>query len=378
MRVLVLATWFPDAAAPHQAPFNLSHVQAIAARHEVQVIHVRLGGRGKVVSEQYGGVTVTSVPFSPTKPWRYLAVARLLTRALRDADVLHTMAFSAAALATPVSAFARTPWVHTEHWSGMADPASVSKAWAAVAWLRYILKLPQAVTAVSQAQSRQLQVFARKGAVHVVPNVVQGQPPLAARSGRLDGGVRLVGVGGLIEGKRPELALDALGVLRGKGIDASLTWVGDGPLRNDLQAQAGRLGLGEHFSITGMVAPEEVTSQMRKTDVFILPSAHETFCMAAAEAVAQGVPAVVTDLPAVRDFLSAKNSVLVSGNAAADFADGVEQALEIFADVSPEEISATLGDNLGSSAVASKFSEIYESITASKRPRSSPAQGGVK
>lgn len=378
MRVLVLATWFPDAAAPHQAPFNLSHVQAIAANQEVRVIHVRLGGHGEDISEEYGGVSVTRVSLSPKKPWQYLSFVRLLARALSDADVLHTMAFSAAALAAPVSAFARIPWVHTEHWSGMTDPVRVSKTWAAVSWLRYILKLPQRVTAVSHAQATQLQPFARKGAVHVVANVVQGQPPLAPRSGTVDGGVRLVGVGGLIEGKRPELALEALSVLRGKGIDASLTWVGDGPLRTDLEAQAARLGLGWEFSITGMVNPDQVTMELRKADVFILPSAHETFCMAAAEAVAQGLPVVITDLPAVRDFLSAKNSVLVGGNTAADFAKGVERALENFADVSPEEISATIGSGLGRSVAGSKFSQIYAAITESKKLQPSAAKGELK
>ena len=364
MRIVALTTWFPDAVAPSTAPFNLNHVQAVAAEHEVHVIHVRLGGRGAVVREEFGGVAVTRLPLSPKKPWSYLAVARTLAGALNQADVLHTMAFTSAAVAAPVMAFRKKPWVHTEHWSGMADPASVSKLWAAFSLLRYVLKLPGAVTAVSTAQAADLARFARPGAMHVVPNVVDVQATLAARRGPDDGVVRLVGVGGLIERKRPGLALEALRLLRESGINASLTWVGDGPLRAELEAASHPAGLADAFTITGMVAPERVTEELRKADVFILPTRHETFCVSAAEAVAAGLPAVVSELPAVRDFLTARNSVLVHGDSATDFADGVREAIQRFSTVSSADIAATIGASLGRAAIGAKFSSIYAGVTA--------------
>jgi glycosyltransferase involved in cell wall biosynthesis len=358
VRILVFTTWFPDAAAPATAPFNLNHVRAIASRHDVRVIHVRLGGNGPVVAEDFGGVHVTRIPLSPRRPGSFATVARHTLKALRSADVLHTMAFTSAAVAAPLHALRRVPWVHTEHWSGLAEPATVSRLWAAFAWMRYVLKFPSAVTAVSSAQADQLRPFTRHGAVSVVPNVVQAHGAPAARTGAADGVTRLVGVGGLIERKRPRLAVDAVGLLRAGGLDASLTWVGDGPLRAELEAAA-----DGNLTVTGLVAPERVEEELRRADVFILPTSHETFCVSAAEAVAAGLPAVVTDLPAVRDFLTPENSVLVSGSTAADFAAGVREALDRFAEVPSARIAATIGDNLGPGAVADAFDTIYADIT---------------
>lgn len=362
MRVVVFTTWFPDAVTPATAPFNLHHVQAIAAGNDVRVIHVRLGGSGTVESEDFGGVAVTRIPLSPRRPWDFAVVARHLALALGQADMLHTMAFTSAVIAAPVQLIKRTPWVHTEHWSGMADPASVSKMWAAFSWMRYLLKLPTAVTAVSSAQAQQLLQFARKDAVQVVPNVVHGQNVLAARLGTTNGKPRLVCVGGLIQRKRPHLALEALRLLRQDGVDASLTLVGDGPLRAELEAAASAANLGSKLTITGLVAPERVREELRSADVFLLPTSHETFCVSAAEAVAAGLPAVVTDIPAVRDFLTESNSVLISGETASDFASGVGAALAKFAQVSSENIAETISSKFAPEIVGAQFTQVYDRV----------------
>ncbi|WP_181034161.1 glycosyltransferase [Arthrobacter sp. GMC3] len=360
MRVVVFTTWYPDAGAPSTAPFNLSHVQALAGRHDVRVIHVRLGGAGAVIAEDFGGIPVTRIPLSPRRPWSYLALIRHTAAALKEADILHTMAFTSVAVAAPIQAVMRTPWVHTEHWSGMAEPARVSWLWACFSWLRYLLKLPDAVTAVSHAQAEQLRRYSRKGAVTVVPNVVDIKGVLVERGRGASGAVKLVGVGSLINRKRPELAVAALRILRAGGLNASLTWVGDGPLRGELEIQAH--DLQDCFTITGRVSPEQVHQELRGADVFVLPTAHETFCMSAAEAVATGVPAVVTDLPAVRDFLTAQNSVLVSDTTAAGYAAGVRLALEKFEHVSPAAIAETLTTRFSPSLIAEQFSAVYSQV----------------
>ncbi|WP_154605763.1 glycosyltransferase family 4 protein [Arthrobacter sp. AQ5-05] len=364
MRVVVFTTWYPDAGAPSTAPFNLSHAQAIATRHDVRVIHVRLGGAGAIVSEEFGGVPVTRIPLSPRRPWGYLELIRHTVAALRHADILHTMAFTSAAVAAPIQVFTRTPWVHTEHWSGMAEPATVSRAWKALSWLRYVLKLPDAVTAVSGPQAEQLRRFSRRGLVSVVPNVVSVNGTLAQRRGTGPGAVKLVGVGGLIERKRPGLAVAALRILRAGGLDASLTWVGDGPLREALATQ--NEDLRGHLRMTGKVTPDQVRAELSEADVFLLPTAHETFCMAAAEAVATGVPAVVTDLPAVRDFLTEENSVLVSDATAAGYAAAVRTALEKFAQVPAAAIAGTIAGRFSPQLIAEQFTAVYARVG---RPR---------
>lgn len=362
MQVLVFTTWFPDAQAPSTAPFALNHVRAIAAQHDVKVVHIMLGGSGGVVVEDFEGISVTRIPLSPKRPWSYGVVLGHLRQALKQADILHTMAFTSAAVAAPAALGRRKTWVHTEHWSGVNNPASVSKAWVVMSWLRYLLRLPHAVTAVSEAQAVGLRRFSRGGAVYVVPNVVTKVGEPAPRAGGNSGRVEVVSVGGLNAGKRPGLAVEALHLLRNQGLDASLTWVGDGPLRGEIEQQIDRLGLGSHVTVTGMVPPTQVADHLRRADIFLLPTAHETFCMAAAEGVAMGLPVVITDLPAVRDFLTSENSLLVSGESAQDFCAGVCAAVDKFSTVSAAAISGTLPTRFTPENVASQFTQIYDRV----------------
>lgn len=73
-----------------------------------------------------------------------------------------------------------------------------------------------------------------------------------------------------------------------------LVVVGEGPLRRDLEAAAGRLGLGDRVLFTGALSnPYPV---MRRADVVVLPSREEGFGLVAVEAAVLGVPFVGSDV----------------------------------------------------------------------------------
>ncbi len=386
MRVLILTTWFPSLQAPAQAPFNLLHAQAVAAHQDVTVVHVRLGGRGAVSQATVGGLPVTSVPLRIQSPGSYWHLFRTVWRAVRDAEVLHTMAFSAALVAVTLPGWRRLNWVHTEHWSGMTSPETVSPLWVKLAWLRYLLRLPDKVTAVSNAQAEGLRRFVRRGHLSVIPNVIpfaglRNRVPEAeaaaeavavaaagagagtdAKTETGPGVLRLVAVGGLTAGKRPVTAVETVAWLHANGHKAQLTWVGDGPERESVQASIKSHGLGEWVKITGRVPHASIEGYLRGADVFLLPTAHETFCVSAAEAVAVGLPVVMTDLPAVRDFLTPQNSVLVRDPSAGAFGHAVVLALETFRNASAAGIAETIRDRFSPAAVAHQFAELYAEL----------------
>jgi glycosyltransferase involved in cell wall biosynthesis len=84
--------------------------------------------------------------------------------------------------------------------------------------------------------------------------------------------------------------------------EAMLLLVGNGPVRAALERQAGALGL-ENVRFAGGVEPGEVRSWLRVADVFALVSLSEGFPCALAEAMAVGLPAVVSDIPATRQLV---------------------------------------------------------------------------
>jgi glycosyltransferase involved in cell wall biosynthesis len=77
--------------------------------------------------------------------------------------------------------------------------------------------------------------------------------------------------------------------------EARLALVGNGTLRQELERQAGTLGLDERLRFFGFRGP--TARQCRSLDVFVHPSArYEAFGIALAEAMACGVPQVATDV----------------------------------------------------------------------------------
>ena len=78
-------------------------------------------------------------------------------------------------------------------------------------------------------------------------------------------------------------------------LNVKLRLVGDGPLRNDLHALASNLKIDTRVEFVGKT--DQVYSYLQETDIFILPSRAEGMSNALLEAMAFGLPVVVSDIP---------------------------------------------------------------------------------
>jgi glycosyltransferase involved in cell wall biosynthesis len=68
--------------------------------------------------------------------------------------------------------------------------------------------------------------------------------------------------------------------------------VGDGPERENLQALATRLGVGEQVQLRGFVAEEAKFQLPSNCDILALPSLHERFGLVYLEAMSCGLPVI--------------------------------------------------------------------------------------
>ncbi len=75
-------------------------------------------------------------------------------------------------------------------------------------------------------------------------------------------------------------------------VPSVLVLVGDGPEREEAEAEAGRLGVARQVFFLGKL--ESVADLLRSADLFLLPSTSESFGLAVLEAMACGVPVVAS------------------------------------------------------------------------------------
>src|SRR5262249_9571539 len=109
-----------------------------------------------------------------------------------------------------------------------------------------------------------------------------------------------VAVGSLTERKNPIRLADAFAML-GRG---SLTFVGDGPLRAQLEG-------GERVLVTGRVSHDEVPALMATADVVCAPSLLEPFGQSILEAMAAGRTVVATRIGGPPEFVPPEAGILV-------------------------------------------------------------------
>lgn len=109
----------------------------------------------------------------------------------------------------------------------------------------------------------------------------------------------LVSVGRLVEQKDHATAVRAMAAIP----EGVLAILGEGHLRDDLEALVTELGLEERVVLTGNVDPSEVRDALAAADVVVLPSVWETFGMVLLEAMSTGTPMVVSDCAAHREVL---------------------------------------------------------------------------
>jgi glycosyltransferase involved in cell wall biosynthesis len=78
-----------------------------------------------------------------------------------------------------------------------------------------------------------------------------------------------------------------------------LAWVGDGRMRAEFEERAAELGLTKRVHLDGW--RKDARERMHGLDVFLLPSLYEGLPFAVLEAMAAGLPSVVSDVDGVRE-----------------------------------------------------------------------------
>lgn len=116
---------------------------------------------------------------------------------------------------------------------------------------------------------------------------------------------QIVFVGRLSREKGPDVLLEAFKKVE---TDAHLIFIGDGPLRAQLEAMAKDC---ENVHFLGFKARDETLRILKASDLFVLPSRHEGLSTALLEAMALRVPVIATRVGGNVELIDENTGVLV-------------------------------------------------------------------
>lgn len=164
---------------------------------------------------------------------------------------------------------------------------------------RWALRRAAAVIATTEALREHVHAVAPRTRVELIPNGVDTARFVPRRGRRSDGGpFRVVYVGRLSAEKNVAAAVEATASLGAGGrgsAGVTLTVVGSGPLRDVLRERARSLGALDRIEFRGIVDQRALPHVYAEADAFVLPSFTEGHPKALIEAMACGLPCIVSN-----------------------------------------------------------------------------------
>ncbi|MBY6043598.1 glycosyltransferase [Phaeobacter italicus] len=109
-----------------------------------------------------------------------------------------------------------------------------------------------------------------------------------------EGPLRLAAIGRFVEQKGQMVLIHALAKLVETHPDLHLSLIGDGEMRQDLEAAIARYGLSRHVTLTGWLSEADVRAELAKAHALVMPSFAEGLPMVVMEAMAAARPVVAT------------------------------------------------------------------------------------
>ncbi|MEF8940414.1 MAG: glycosyltransferase, partial [Salinivenus sp.] len=168
---------------------------------------------------------------------------------------------------------------------------------------------------------------------------------------------RIVTVGRLSPQKNVGGLLDALA--RQAGTETTLTIVGDGPRRSELEQQARTLGLKNRVRFLGQCDRGSVREALWDAHAFVLPSHHETFGVVLLEAMATGLPVLATASGGPEDLVTPETGLLVPPGDPAALVDGLSALRDRWSAFDADTIRARTREQYGPAAFVRRTRALY-------------------
>lgn len=288
---------------------NLSRMLAKDG-HEVFIMH---GGKlHEAYRIQHPYITFITVvhlvhPLHPIEDVKAIREVRQRFRLLRP-DIVALHSSKAGTIGRIAAKSMHVPSVFTAHGWSFTEGIPWKKQQLYRLIEQGLAKRTDAIITVSNYDAnlaRKAHILPKHG-LHVVHNgILSTEKPSAIRK------KNIVMVARFQLPKRQDLLLQAFALLEDKA--TTLTFVGDGPTKKEVEKLADTLGVKERVLFTGN--QQSVTTYLEEASIFVLMSNFEGLPISIIEAMAAGLPIIASDVGGVRELVTANENGFLVDNA---------------------------------------------------------------
>ncbi|HUB73652.1 MAG TPA: glycosyltransferase [Solirubrobacteraceae bacterium] len=270
------------------------------------------------------GIRIWRLPFGrgygrPSSELRALVQLRALLRTGRF-ELAHVHAAKAGVLGRAAAAWCGVPALYSPHCFPFVGRTARGLRLAAIASEALLGRLSDVLCVCEQERALALaHRIAPPERLHVVHNGCAAPDP--RRSGLDERIVELKERGPVVGAvatlraqKRLDLLIEATPIVLAAVPSASVALVGDGPMESQLRRRARAVGLDREPRFEMLPFRRPASSTLMALDLYALPSAWESFPIGLLEAMACGVPQVVSDVGGNREAVTPLTGQVVAPN----------------------------------------------------------------
>lgn len=381
LKVLVLASWYPNKTDAFAGDFIQRHVLATSAYAKCVVLFITkdesLGKReekievsnedGVIVYRAYYGRSSNISILEKFRSLRtYIALQeKLIQKIQKDhgiPDIVHVQVTMKAGLgAIYFKKQLQIPYVVTEHWSGYyreSVPNIYQQSSMFRKFTRQILSGANLLLPVTNDLGRLIANSFTKTPYQAVPNVVNTD--LFFYKEYRPSTFRFIHPSYLNYQKNPEGMLNAAAQLKKQGYQFELILLGND--NEKLKQLASELDLSNEVSILAPVSYPEVAQYMQQSSALLLFSRFENIPCVVLEALCCGLPVISTRVGGIAEFINEENGLLIQSEDVNALTAAMKNMIDNYEQYNRSNISINAINNYSYPVVGKQYFEIYKKI----------------
>lgn len=379
LKVLFLASWYPNEDHPFSGIFIKRHAQAVSKYCDVCVLYVHMSQHRKKLSVEsriedgiktirvYNAASKSSFLIGLFGAIKYyyscLKGLEAVKKEFGKPDIIHANVIrQAGILALFLNIFTGIPYVLTEHSSQFSDHYS-SNFYKLLC--QKILHRARKILPVSHLLENQMRDLYQENKYLVIPNVVDTEVFVPNYVSKKQRSIKKILHVSLLNDEQKNVSgiIKAINELLTIRTDFEMHFIGDGPDRMKLETLASDLKLlDKYIFFHGRVDDSKLKNLMQNSDFFVLNSRSETFSIVCAEALSYGIPVISTICGGPEEYINNNYGILIKSENNVELVNAMNYMLDNSTKYDPEKLHKYIEDKFSYDAVGLMFYKMYQSI----------------
>lgn len=383
MKILWLASWYPNQISPYEGDFIQRHARAVAAYSKVTVVYLSQAGETlnidntQFIEQEKDNVVEKIILFKFKKTgvkWfdkikynviYYNTYKKLITAYIKTngrPDIVHVhVPMKAGMIALWIKRSWRIPYIVSEQ-SSLYNTFSPGNFHQRGFMYRHnvkrVFKGAEVVTNVSGVVGNKLRILFGLAEVKVIHNTVNTF--LFNYQKHTPEKFRFIHVSTLTHQKNVEGILNAVKGLSKFRQDFELVIVG--PIGPALIKMIATLNLTSLVISTGEISYPEVATQMQNASAFVLFSRHENFPCVIIEALCCGLPCIAADVGGIREAVNQDNGIIVKSESEVQLIEAMSKMMNEYYRFDRLTIAEEAQKKFSYATIGKQFYELYKEI----------------